>query len=236
MRKSIIILNCERANGTKWKRCGSMLKPVDWSVVVAGRWNRAILTPAGIRERIHKEAAEVPLMIEVPIDLLAPPKVGFGGVSIVADWNKLVIVPDSPCWALLKKSADLACNALRALPQTPLQAVGINLAFTSRDPLESLNPFIQNPHDPLFSDIGLKAESKTVVRSMLWKSGRVNLTISRRTNVEGEVDADKVGFNLEQTSEKIEDHEKWLLMPFSDIQQITCHSQRRTSQFGNIGW
>ena len=73
-----------------------MLNPVDWSVVVAGRWNRAILTPAGIVQRVFKESPDIPMVIEVPIDMLAPPKIGLNDVSVVADWSRLVISADKP--------------------------------------------------------------------------------------------------------------------------------------------
>jgi len=44
------------------------LKPSDWSAVVIGRWNRAILTPRGIAQRVFRLPEGTPIQVLVPID------------------------------------------------------------------------------------------------------------------------------------------------------------------------
>ena len=200
-----------------------MLNPVDWSVVVAGRWNRAILTPAGIVQRVFKESPDIPMVIEVPIDMLAPPKIGLNDVSVVADWSRLVISADKPLWKLLERSASLAINAINELPQTPLQAVAFNVGYASNVHLDELDCFVKNPLDNKFSDQRLNMESKTVIRSMQWLGGSVNLTVMRK--FEGEPNstnqfADQVLFNIERKSDKVEDHVAWLSTTMQTIRDL----------------
>ena len=43
------------------------LEPYDWNVVLLGHWNRAILTPQGISERLFQLLSETEIGIEVPM-------------------------------------------------------------------------------------------------------------------------------------------------------------------------
>jgi hypothetical protein len=51
------------------------LSPERWSVVIIGRWNRAILTPAGIAKRVFGEPETKLMDVEVPLDGLSPYRV-----------------------------------------------------------------------------------------------------------------------------------------------------------------
>lgn len=48
------------------------LKATEWSVVVVGRWNRAILTPNGIAKRVFKLAELSQMVVAVPLDGVSP--------------------------------------------------------------------------------------------------------------------------------------------------------------------
>ena len=51
------------------------VQPSEWSVIILGAWNPAILTPGGIAQRIFKGACgEHPVDVQVPLDGLAPYK------------------------------------------------------------------------------------------------------------------------------------------------------------------
>jgi len=73
------------------------LNPEDWSVVTVARWNRAILTPAGIRQRLFKREEAGPVEVLVPIDLLAPPQVKLDNMTVVANWDRLTVLPEDGC-------------------------------------------------------------------------------------------------------------------------------------------
>ncbi len=47
-----------------------MLEPFDWNVVVAGAWNRALLTPAWLQKRVFKDT-EATVELYVPSTMSA---------------------------------------------------------------------------------------------------------------------------------------------------------------------
>lgn len=191
-----------------------MLKPFDWSVVIAGRWNRAILTPAGIRERVFGKEDELPLTIEIPIDLLRPPKVTLDNISVVADWSKLVIAPIVPKISHLLEACICGQRAIDSLPQTPFQAVAYNLNFRAAEAQCSLDSFLQSAQDNAFLDNQLTIQTWGVKRELEWKLGRVNLSIER--NDEG----DFVHMNVERQSEDPSELKEWLAVEKGEIVSI----------------
>ena len=69
------------------------LQPADWSVVILGRWNRAILTPNGIAKRLFKLAEAKQVLVAVPLDGVSPYMVRHPTQQIVAmtDEGRLLV-------------------------------------------------------------------------------------------------------------------------------------------------
>jgi len=44
------------------------LEPIDWNVIIVGRWNTAILTPGRIAEKIFQQQPGTGLHVDVPLD------------------------------------------------------------------------------------------------------------------------------------------------------------------------
>ena len=108
--------------------------PVEWSVVIVGRWNRGILTPTGIITRLFEEPLGTPFSVEVPADAIGPPRVHHAGLMVTADWGRLVVELEENNFAQLGKAAAIAVIAIESLPVTPISAAGFNICYrTSLD-------------------------------------------------------------------------------------------------------
>ena len=193
------------------------LKPIEWSVVTAGRWNRAILTPAGIQQRIFKHLEGGAIEVHVPIDLLAPPQVKIENMTVVANWDRLIVQPNhGHCsFEQLDYARRLCVNALNSLPETPLAAVGCNVVYQSDEPVQELRHVLGSESDDSFYDADYSFDGRTVARVIPWEKGAINLSI--------EENADKskytVRFNFERKSAERSHHLAWLQIPIEDVRQ-----------------
>ncbi|MBK9039205.1 MAG: hypothetical protein IPL83_08600 [Bdellovibrionales bacterium] len=82
------------------------IEALDWSVVIAGYWNQAILTPAGIAYRLFKKPKDTPVQVEIPLDGIAPYRVRDGSIIIMAQPKRLHIIAEPPCYENLKELAN----------------------------------------------------------------------------------------------------------------------------------
>jgi len=142
--------------GRKVKTVPALLIPADWSVVVVGRWNRAILTPAGIGKRVLGVDAGTPLEVMVAIDAIAPPLVKHDKMTVVADSDRLTIQLAVCAFDELVRACSLARNALKQLPETPLAAVGFNVRYIASDFCEALDAVLKSDLDDRASDAGYR--------------------------------------------------------------------------------
>lgn len=193
------------------------LKPIDWSVVTAGRWNRAILTPAGIQQRIFECPEGGALEVLVPIDLLAPPRVKMENVTVVANWDRLIVQPDPGYCSFeqLDRARQLCVNALESLPETPLSAVGYNVVYRSGEPMKGLRNVLGSELDESFFDADYSFDGRTVVRVIPWREGTINFSIEENADE----DEYTVRFNFERKSVERDHHLAWLRIPIADVQQ-----------------
>ena len=114
------------------------LTPSEWNVVVLGRWNRAILTPSGIAKRLFCLDEETPVEVFVAVDALVPPQVKYGGTVVVAGEDRLIAQPETPDFSALAGAMTIARRAMEELPETPVIAAGVNVKYTSKEPIEAL--------------------------------------------------------------------------------------------------
>ena len=191
------------------------LKPREWSVVTAGRWNRAILTPAGIQQRIFKREDGGAIEVLVPIDLLAPPRVKLENMTVEANWNRLIVQPDLCSFEQLNHARQLCVNALDSLPVTPLGAVGYNIVYRSDEPVQVLRNVLGSELDGAFIDAGYSFDGRTVVRVIPWKEGANNFSIEDNAE-ESEY---TVRLNFERKSVERDHHLDWLRISITDVKE-----------------
>lgn len=186
----------------------------DWSVVVVGKWNRAILTPAGIGKHLFRVSPDTPLDVLLPVDVIAPPLVKFDGITVVAGDDRLVVQPDAPSYSRLDRARQIACNALDFLPKTPVTAVGLNVRFTTDTPSNQLLEICTNSLDSALSDASYNIDKRSYMWSLPWDDVTINLTILLDSN-----GACAIQLNFHLQSDDPNRQTTWLREPIDHFQQ-----------------
>ena len=190
------------------------VEPFDWNVVVVGYWNPAILTPSGIARRLFELPKGTPVMVEVPMDGLAPHRVRHDGVIVTAEPSRLTLTTEDPTLGNIERAKCIAARAINALPETPLTAAGFNLRLKVDDVPERLLEDTAAKLDALLSDAGFRITARVLQRSLEYGEGSLNLDV--RQAADGEV---RVGLNFHRQSSAIQDLCGWLEMPLDAIQK-----------------
>ncbi len=189
-----------------------VLQGYDWSVILAGFWNRAILTPAGIAKRLFGLEKGTPILVEVAMDGLGPPRVRHDQLTVISDIARLIIQADEPQYIHLDNARRIGVKAIQGLPETPLTAVGYNVRIKIEDPPDSLLTAIHARLDDNLSDANFTIDSCTLSRTMKWKEGMLNLEVKRTEDL-------RVEFNFHRQSSSPEELIKWLQVPIEEIRE-----------------
>lgn len=191
----------------------------NWNCVIVGRWNRGILTPAGIAKRLFGLEEGTPIEINVPIDYLVPMRVKYSGISVVVDETRLIIEVEEKSFIQMKRALELAKKAIDSLPETPLAAVGINFRYTISNPPEILLRRLQLALDEDISDCSYTITQKGARRRLKFNDGHINMEILE--GVDGNWD---VVLNFERVTERHNDIKAWLSLPIDcfkeEVQKI----------------
>ena len=187
-------------------------EPYEWNVVVAGYWNPAILTPAGISERLFQLEKGTPVVVEVPIDGLAPHRAKCDGLTVTAEMGRLVVHADEPNYINLEKANIVAARAIDGLPETPLKAAGFNIRYRIVNPSDGFLAKTEAGIDTLLSDSGFIIQAKMLQRSLAWNEGVVNLTVHSEPEK-------KVEINFHRQSAIQKELSDWLSTPIDSVKQ-----------------
>lgn len=187
----------------------------DWSVVILGRWNRAILTPFGIAQRMFQLDADIPVEVFVAIDALAPPQVRHDRIVVIAASDRLIIHPEDETFPQLARAMELGRRAIESLPETPLVAAGINLNYACQEPLETLQAITRSHDwDNRLAENNFVIADRGISRTFNWNGGNINLMIGE------EADASfNIRFNFERRSTVRADHQDWLARDAGDLEE-----------------
>ncbi len=192
------------------------LKPTDWSVVIVGRWNRAILTPAGVAKRVFdlEDAQQVEVL--VPLDGVSPYLVRHPHRKIVArtDETRLQITLEEYDYETLGCAMSCGVNAMASLPETPFAAAGFNVNYHCEEITPAMARLLTAEADKLLSQVDLKIAARTVSRSLEFGEGQVNLTLTSEGN------SFRLLANFHRASAARADLEDWLKTPVDDVRRL----------------
>lgn len=149
-------------------------EPFDWTVVIGGSWNPAILTPGGIATRLYQLHEDTSVEVQVPINCLGPPRVVHDGLVVTVSSTRLVIGMDTCNNVSMEKALKVARVALNALPETPVSAAGYNIRYKGSAQETTLPDMTQATTDA-FSDGGLIINSQGILAQLKHEQGVVNL-------------------------------------------------------------
>ncbi len=163
-------------------------QPNNWNIIISGAWNRAILTPDGIRKRLFNLPEGTPIQLEVAVDRPGSFRaINTDGVIVVPSSRQLELAVQTNDLVSLKKAGCLGQEALRALPETPVAAVGVNIRYELESLPDELLDLLKTPIDDAYSDGGFTIASSTMLRSLKQSPGVVNVEISQSNDGKGAV-------------------------------------------------
>jgi len=192
-----------------------MFDPFGWSIVIAGRWNPAILTPAGIARRVFQieKGKEIGLQVDVPLDGISPYRVKdpSNTLAVMATDRRVTIEPIRMNYAAFQKAMKAGKDAVQSLPETPLSAAGININFRVSDLDTPLNAMISSSLDATVSDLHFSIHDRSLSRSLVFRTGLINLIL-----MVTETDT-KIFFNFHCGSSEHSKIIEWLSTPIDSI-------------------
>lgn len=188
----------------------------DWSVVVRGRWNRAILTPAGIGKYVLGVASGTPVGVDVPIDGLACFRVRDPDEKLIvtADEARVLILLHDITYETLGLAMQAGARVLDKLPVTPVSAAGINLCFVFEPAPDAAVPMGDAPMDTKLADAGFEIRARNTTRTVPFEEGLLNVSV-RLSGAKL-----RVLLNLHRGSASRGDLKSWLEKPVSGIREV----------------
>jgi len=184
------------------------LVTTETTLVLAGAWNGAILTPDWILRhglgKSREEAQGAVVQVELPagpFGALESPRFTLEGFTYVARPDALILMPAATDEQSLKLIETCALGVLTTLKHTPIAGIGHNLEYASEDPaLHRPESFAQSQNDLL--DVAPQdwEAYKTVIASQ-FNAG------AAQVNVQRYADSQKMGikFNFHHAANNADD-------------------------------
>lgn len=151
-----------------------------WNLVLAGKWNRYLLSPQWVGKNIF---CEPELQVEFALNLELPPRYTSKEKSIrfVPAEDKVIFYPlnqSDQCLSAVEKLAD---KLLELLPHTPISAFGINFGFIEEANTKLYEYFNISDNGQLGNfDCVLKETS--ITRAFSFQGKDLNLTMKLNGN------------------------------------------------------
>ena len=184
----------------------------DWNVIIVGYWNRAILTPAGIAQRLLGLEPSTPLVVEVAMNGIGPTRVKHDNLVIVPEARKLIITAEIATLDNFDRARNNGIKAIENLPETPLSAAGFNIRMKIDETPDQLLSALKTNIDDRLSDAGLIIEERSLTRTVRVGDGKLNLTIYSEKEL-------RVELNFHRQSTVNEELIAWLRLPIGDVKK-----------------
>lgn len=152
------------------------MEPANWNIVILARWNRAILTPKWIAEKVLGLPSGSAVDVAVPVDdPLAPFQVRNRAVAVIPASGQLVLQLEDPTEPTLERALSWAANAVTELPQTPYQACGVNLRYAASEPPLPLLDRMRCPTEGIFAAEGYTVNGRRRGEMLAFHDGALNI-------------------------------------------------------------
>lgn len=148
----------------------------NWSIVVIGAWNAAILSPAWLTEHLGIKSQ---VLIEFPVgDLRQPLRFTLERVRMVVTRDRLILSPISDETASLEQAEVFARKILQTLTHTPVSAVGINFQFIETAPSPDLSKLFSLVDATKLAGVEFVTQATEIRRRLKNNDQIVNLTLA----------------------------------------------------------
>jgi len=152
-----------------------------WNILLAAFWNRLIFTPDWVIPRFFPGETEVDTRVALlPILPITYMK---NDVSLEASSTRLVFRPPAPFIDEgLLRIEEMARTALESLPETPVQAVGINFAYQEDHPAPHLLAMFNDVDDVELGELGWQIGERKLTRRLTRRDDILNLSAILKEN------------------------------------------------------
>lgn len=198
-------------------------EPYNWNAMIRGAWNRAILTPSWISEKLFGLTEGTQIEVMVPINMLGPSRVKHEGFSVTVGEGFLELCTDTLTFEALHKMNEFGIKVLNELPKTPVTAIGFNIRYK----LDDLNTEFADLFDSAFDNSLVTAnysfQNRQIIKGCVsndaaLNEGIINVNISTGDNIHN------IEFNFHRDSKDYKELIKWLQTPAekieSEVEQI----------------
>jgi hypothetical protein len=153
----------------------------NWSVVLAGHWNRMIFSADWVATHLFgSEQIEIEISMSNPA---LPPRFTHGGVALIVTPPRLTLNPRRSDDESLRHAEKTAINILQQLPHTPLMGVGINYEFVEEAPEPSLISLFRIGDSGLLADQELVTGKTIIQRQLIHGEDILNLSLGFENGV-----------------------------------------------------
>lgn len=153
-------------------------EPFNWTAVVIGAWNPAILSPNGVTRRLFELPADTPVELQIAVDRPGLFRVSHDGIIVAPTTTRLEVTSSVANTEGLSRACVLCQRALRSLPETPVTAVGINVRYRFAEIPNNVLDMVRAPLDEALSDAGHLVQATAANRSVTLAPGVIKMQIS----------------------------------------------------------
>ena len=190
-------------------------EPARWSVVLIGKWNKAILSPKGIAKYVFGLPEGTKMQVQVPVDGVSPYLVSNPEetLSVHVDDERLQIDLLKCTYDVLGRAMKSGVDVLETLPITPITAVGFKVNFKIPELPDELIRITECEIDKKVAIAGYEIVNRSIGLSLRWREGVVNLSVNRR----GE--EYQIGCNFHFSATQVAKAQEWLKTPIESIKE-----------------
>jgi len=153
-----------------------IIKESSYSIVLAGKWNPAILTPAWLAANLFEGNHQV--QIEFSLNFDFPPRYKIRNITISPSVDKVILLSNDNSDDSLTLLESVAIKLCATLGHTPFVAVGVNFGFIEKQNKNSLLPLMNFPDSNNITDSGWNISNQSIKRSLSKEGYFTNLKIS----------------------------------------------------------
>jgi hypothetical protein len=136
----------------------------DWTIVLAGSWNMAILNPSWMAREIF---CADPITVEVVVgEGTLALRYSHHNVAITPHPERIIFNATDASEAGLQTVEELACRLLEKLPVTPLVGVGINFGFEEDDVRRDVSEIFNIRDTGKFAEHNLPVSRSSIIRQI----------------------------------------------------------------------
>ena len=183
-------------------------------MVVAGRWNPALFTPAAISRRIFQLPESTAIEVYVVLDDVQLPRMKHAGITVAPSASQLVLSPERCAFDQLERAREIARKAIQELPRTPLIAAGFNLRYRAETMPPALARRFSDELDRRFSDRDFEIVGRQFHRLLTFRAGRLLVQVTREPDGKAEL-----LMNFEQRSKDATVLGEWLAVPAGEVRE-----------------